>query len=69
MTITYTKIAICKYICRYTKRLWNSPSEGLPKYTEVGISGMKIYHLATLHTTRPRHQAFKKLLIKYGRFS
>jgi hypothetical protein len=55
MTTNYTKMVIY-VIPTYTKCFKNIPNGnkmhipflGPPKYTQIGIFGMKIYHLATL---------------------
>jgi hypothetical protein len=38
-------LKICQIATKYTGTF---PFQGPPKYTQIGIFGMKIYHLATL---------------------
>jgi hypothetical protein len=56
MTTTYTKwplnvpfgrIYVDKMVIKYQ----HLPLQGLPKLSEIGIFGLKVYHLATLEVT------------------
>jgi hypothetical protein len=44
------------------KNITNVSLQGPPKFTQIEIFGLKIYHLATLHGTRDRCYYFTNIL-------
>jgi hypothetical protein len=49
MAIKYTNNIFLTYVLNVCIIYQPFPIQGPPKFTQIGIFGLKIYHLATLH--------------------